>query len=166
MTTALKLAEETSLHRTGNRMTSSETVTDDNWKGSNKAKSVAGTDTHWMDGLTPLKKEQTADDAFQTVLAKAGCSLQRDAVDQRIINDVRDGSGQLIDKPSEVGGWPELNGETTIVDSDKDGIPDAWENKYGMDPNNVLDASKITLVTGHINIDVYFSDLVKELYQY
>lgn len=154
------------IYLVGNTMSSSEAVTADNWKGSTKTKSVAGTDTRWTEGLTALKKEQTAAEAYATVLAKAGCSLQRDAVDQRIVEEVRNGSGHLIDNPSEVGGWPELDGESTIVDTDKDGIPDEWETKYGLDPNNVLDAGKTTLVTGHINIDVYLSDLVKDYYPY
>lgn len=153
------------MYLSGNTMTSSVDVTTDNWLGSTKSQSVAGTDTRWTDGLIVLKNEQPAEAAYETVLTKAGCSLSRDAVDERIVSDVRNGEGNIIDKPSEVGGWPELNGETTIVDTDKDGIPDEWETKYGLDPNNVLDAGKITLVTGHINIEVYLNDLVKDLYQ-
>ena len=152
------------IYLTGNKMTSSADVTEDNWKGSTRAKSVAGTDTRWTEGLTLLETEQTADSAYETVLAKAGCSLSRDAVDERIVNEVRNGNGSLIDKPADVGGWPELDDSSDIVDADSDGIPDEWESRYGLNPKDPVDAGKISLVTGHLNIEVYLCDLVKDLY--
>ena len=162
------------IYLTGNTMTTSEAVTADNWKGATKTKSVAGVDARWTDGLTPLKNEQTAQEAYLTVLAKAGCSLHRDAVDTRIIEEVRTGTytytgskgstGGLIDTQSDVGGWPELQTAPRETDTDFDGIPDPWELKYGLNPNDPLDARKITLVTGHTNLDVYLNDIVSHLY--
>ena len=152
------------IYLTGNKMTSSATVTGDNWLGSTRSKDIAGTDERWTEGLTMLQTEQTADEAFETVLTKAGCSLSRDAVDNRIVNDVRNGSGSLIDKPADVGGWPELDGTSTIIDSDKDGMPDEWESKYGLNPSSSADARKVSLVAGYMNIEVYLCDLVKNLY--
>lgn len=147
-----------------NTMTTSTDVTADNWKGSTKAKSVAGVDVRWTEGLTPLTNEQTAEQAYATVLAKAGCSLHRDAVDTRIINDVKSGTGHLINTQSEVGGWPELQTAARETDTDYDGIPDAWETKNGLNPKDPLDARQITLVTGHTNMDVYLNDIVAHLY--
>lgn len=158
----------------GNVMSSSEVVTEDNWKGSTKTKSVAGVSNRWTEGLTPLKNEQTAEQAYETVLAKAGCSLVRDAVDTRIIREVREGTytyqgsngstGGLIDTQSDVGGWPELQTGTAPLDTDYDGMPDEWEEKYGLDPKNANDAKKKTLVTGHTNLDVYMCHKVTDLY--
>ena len=152
------------IYLTGNTMAGSQTVTDDNWQGSTKTKAVAGTDTRWTENLTILTNEQEAGKAYETVLEKAGCSLSRDSVDLRIVEEVRAGTGKLIDKPDDVGGWPELSGETMVIDTDKDGIPDEWETKYGLNPNSAMDASKISLVTGYMNIEVYLNDLVKNLY--
>ena len=162
------------IYLVGNTMTTSTAVTADNWKGSTKTKSVAGVNTRWTEGLTPLVNEQTAEQAYVTVLAKAGCSLHRDAVDTRILEEVRTGTytyegakgstGGLIDTQSDVGGWPELQTAARETDTDYDGIPDAWETKNGLDPNNPLDARKITLVTGHTNLDVYMCDIVAHLY--
>jgi hypothetical protein len=130
--------------------------------------------TRWTDGLTSLENEQTAEAAYETVLAKAGCSLHRDAVDSRIVEEVRNGNftytgsngsrNGLIDTQSDVGGWPELNAATRLVDSDYDGIPDDWEIEFGLDPNNTNDAREITLVSGHTNLDVYMCHLVRNLY--
>ena len=162
------------IYLVGNTMTTSDAVTADNWKGSTKTKSVAGVDTRWTEGLTPLTNEQTALQAYENVLTKAGCSLHRDAVDTRIIEEVRTGTytytgskgstGGLIDTQADVGGWPELQTAARETDTDYDGIPDAWELKYGLDPNNPLDARQITLVTGHTNLDVYLNDIVSHLY--
>ena len=152
------------IYLTGNKMTSSADVTSDNWKGSTKSKSVAGTDTRWTDGLTALKNEQTAEAAYETVLTKAGCSLHRDALDARIVNDVRNGTGKLINTQSEAGGWPELQAEDKPKDTDYDGIPDEWETEFGLNPNDPLDAKNITLVTGFTNLEVYVRHLVRNLY--
>jgi len=52
---------------------------------------------------------QSAEDAYAAVLAGAGATLPaRDSVDARIVRQVIDQTGGLIDNPSEVGGWPEL----------------------------------------------------------
>jgi len=47
------------------------------------------------------------------VLASAGARpADRDLVDVRIVNDVKNGTGQIIDTPSQVGGWPVLSVNT------------------------------------------------------
>ena len=152
------------IYLTGNYMQGSSDVTADNWKGSSKSKSIAGTDVRWTDNLTALVNEQTAEAACETVLAKAGCSLHRDAIDTRIVNEVRNTTGKLINTQSEVGGWPELQSADKPTDTDYDGIPDEWETTFGLSPNDPLDARAITLVTGFTNIEVYMRHLVRNLY--
>ena len=114
--------------------------------------------------MTPFNGEQTAQAAYETVLSKAGCSLHRDAVDIRIVNEVRNGTGKLINSQAEVGGWPELQSADKPVDTDYDGIPDEWETQFGLDLNDPLDAREITLVTGFTNFEVYMRHLVRNLY--
>ena len=152
------------IYLTGNYMSGSSDVTADNWKGSTKSKSTSGVDSRWTDGMTSLTNEQTAEQAYETVLAKAGCSLVRDAIDTRIVSEVRNATGKLINTQSEVGGWPELNSAAKPTDTDYDGIPDEWETAFGLNPNDAMDARATTLVTGHTNIDVYMCYLVRNLY--
>lgn len=157
-----------------NYMEGSAEVTSDNWKGATQTGTNVKSTTRWTDGLTLLKHQQTAQEAYETVLAKAGCSLSRDAVDTRIVKEVREGSftytgsngskNGLIDTQSDVGGWPELNTQTRPKDTDMDMIPDEWETQFGLNPNNPEDARKTTLVTGHTNLDVYLCHLVHHLY--
>ncbi len=162
---------------TNNIMDGSPSVTSDNWSGvypdeASKKEQCKAT-SRWMEGLTPLVNEQTAEAAYETVLAKAGCSLHRDAVDTRIIEEVRTGTytyegskgstGGLIDTPSDVGGWPALSG-TPEQDSDYDGMPDAWEEAHGLNPHSYADSRKQTLVSGIANIEVYLNAIVAHLY--
>lgn len=155
----------------GNVMTSSEEVTTNNWLGVHPDSGIGRDDMisacksdNRFSFTNAYTAEQTAQDAYTTVLAKAGCSYNRDAVDERIVNEVTNGTGRLIDKPEDVGGWPELSGDETIVDSDGDRIPDEWETKYGLDPNDRSDGVKKTLVTGFTNYEVYLNDKVRNLY--
>ncbi|WP_396593885.1 polysaccharide lyase family 1 protein [Brevundimonas sp. R86498] len=81
------------------------------------------------------------EDAFAKVLATAGASRPRDAVDARIVADVREGTGRIIDSQAEVGGWPDLASGTPWIDTDRDGMPDAWEVMHGLDPRTPDGAS-------------------------
>lgn len=148
----------------GNYMFDSEEVTADNWKGATHSDKEIVAASRWTDGLTALTDEQTALAAYETVLAKAGCSLSRDAVDLRLVEEVRNGTGKLIDKPADVGGWPDLKEGTVPQDSDGDGIPDEWEIKYGLDPHKYSDGQLCSLVDNVHNIDVYLNYIVKDLY--
>ncbi|MBQ3633124.1 MAG: pectate lyase [Paludibacteraceae bacterium] len=159
---------------TGNIMHGSDEVTADNWKGSTQTGANVMAAARWTDGLTLLKNEQTAEEAYATVLAKAGCSLVRDEVDTRIIDEVSNGtytykgsngsSNGLIDTQSDVGSWPALKAAARPLDTDYDFIPDDWETQFGLDPDDPDDARAVTLVSGHTNLDVYMCHLVRNLY--
>lgn len=152
---------------TGNIMESSTGVTNDNWSGVHPDESSKKDDcksSYRFSFTGAYTQEQTAQEAYETVLAKAGCSLSRDAVDKRIVDEVKKGTGKLIDKPSDVGGWPELSGDEVIEDTDGDGIPDEWETKYGLNPNDRKDARLKSLVTGYTNYEVYLNAKVAHLY--
>lgn len=152
---------------TGNVMHGSESVTADNWSGvypdESEKKEQCKTTSRWTEGLTAIANEQTASDAFETVLTKAGCSLHRDANDTRIVSEVRNGTGQLINTPSDAGGYPTLNPGTVLVDTDRDGMPDAWEEENGLDKNSSADGKLYTLHTEYTNLEVYLNSLVNHL---
>ena len=169
------LVEPGSFFLSGNYMYGSDEVTNDNWKGSTQPKDVAGADTRWTEGLTLLSNEQSAEDAFETVLAKAGCALRRDVVDTRIVNEVRTGSytykgsqgstNGLIDSPSDVGGYPlieELQREEQF-DTDRDGMPDVWEEANGLDKTSSTDGKQYTLSNEYTNLEMYLNSLVQHL---
>lgn len=108
---------------------------------------VVREDSRWMmtDKAFPAPpiSMDSAAGAFQSVLANAGATRpQRDAVDLRIVQEVLNGTGKVIDDPSEVGGWPELAAGTAPKDSDHDGMPDSWEEAHGTDKNDPADGAR------------------------
>ncbi len=116
-------------------------------------------------------KMQKAKEAFREVLGSAGASLHRDAVDQRIVEEARTGKeiygatfrgGKkgIIDDPADVGGWPVLKQIAAPVDSDGDGIPDDWELKKGLNPQNPEDGNGFSLNKNFTNLEVYLDSLV------
>jgi pectate lyase len=111
---------------------------------------------------------QTATVSYELVLKSAGASFKRDAVDNRVIEEVRNGTATfgkdkngIIDSQKDVGGWPELKVGTLPKDTDNDGMPDEWETKNKLNPNSAADAASFTLSKSYTNIEVYINSLIK-----
>lgn len=105
-----------------------------------------------------------AADAYPLVLNYAGAVLpQRDSVDRRIVSDVRNKTGKIIDSQREVGGWPLLESTSPPEDSDGDGLPDAWEREHGLQVNDASDASSLSS-TGYSHLENYLNELAKGTY--
>ena len=101
-----------------------------------------------------------AADAFKEVLERAGATLPvRDVVDRRIIQSVREGTGHIIDSPSEVGGWPIYRSAVPPQDSDGDGMPDTWETAHHLNPNDPGDANLTGGEDGYTNIEKYLNEI-------
>jgi len=104
---------------------------------------------------------ELASDAFENVLMNAGATLpNRDSVDFRIIADVRNGTGSIIDSQSQVGGWPNYKSAVAPIDDDNDGLPDEWEIKYGLDPANNLDNNLDNDKDGYTNIEEWLNGTI------
>lgn len=105
---------------------------------------------------------ESAAEAYQSVLSRAGAYLKRDEVDTRLINQLASlgKSGTIIRTEEAVGGQPSMQGGKAKRDSDGDGIPDDWEHKHGLNPNDPSDASVYTLSEIYTNIEVYINELL------
>ena len=154
----------------GNYVDGSTQNTNNNWSGVEMGTSAADTvqakvNTEFVLGFT--KNMQPAVDAFDAVLQGAGATLPaRDTLDQRIMNDVRNRTGRQIDVQGgyphgtdyslTVDAWPTLNTAVAPVDTDHDGMPDAWETSHGLNPNdaadrNVYDGNGYTMLENYLN---------------
>lgn len=70
----------------------------------------------WPSDLKTLDSK----DVEKHVLANAGARpFDRDEVDIRIINDVKNGTGRIVDSPKKVGGWPVLETNKKVLDIPK-----------------------------------------------
>lgn len=141
-----------------------EQVSSDNWNG--------GVQTEISFEKIRLKEpwpampinQQKAEDAFVQVLGNVGAILpQRDIIDNRIIEEVKNGfatfegasykkqhqvkdsteSCGIIDTQNDVGGWPELKSVPALIDTDHDGMPDFWEDMNKLDKDNPDDRNTI-----------------------
>lgn len=121
-----------------------------------------------------------AADAFDKVLAFGGASLARDAVDQRACNDAKSGTATfkdggngskngIIDTQSVVGGWPayEASAEelARVKDTDGDGMPDWFEDMFGLKKADASDGNSMTLDSygRYTNLEMYLHYLVKDI---
>jgi hypothetical protein len=112
-----------------------------------------------------------APEAYLAVLKSVGASFRRDTLDERIINDVKNRTGRLIDVQGgyphgtayekTVNAWPLLKSLPAPQDSDKDGMPDDWENKNGLNSNNSSDATGNKLHPQYSNIEVYINSIAQ-----
>ena len=109
---------------------------------------------------TPQISTQSSDEAMKIVLAEAGATRpQRDAVDRRIVDDVKNRTGKIIDSPEQAGGYPELPGGIPPVDSDHDGMSDEWERRMNLNPQDASDSNGDLDEDGYTNIEEYLHSL-------
>jgi hypothetical protein len=127
----------------------------------------------------------SAEEAYAFVMDNAGATLpRRDAVDERIIRQARTNvieydrtvrpedffnastramtpesykQGIIVDM-RQVGGLPEYRG-TPRTDTDSDGMPDEWEKRYRLDPNDPSDAVGDLNGDGYTNIEKYINGI-------
>jgi hypothetical protein len=78
--------------------------------------------------IDPLPSSEVLND----VLNQSG-ARPLDSVDLRIIDDVKNRTGAIVDKPGEM---PILAPGPIVRDRDYDGMPDEWEFEQGMDSTN------------------------------
>jgi pectate lyase len=141
-------------------------VTADNWKGM-RLLSGKG-DKKDARVHTPFEgwpvNQQTAREAFDEVLGKAGATLpRRDAVDKRVTEMVRTGKTAtktgILRHPDEVGGYPDYNysPEDVPADTDNDGMPDDWETQHDLDPGSAADGSEDADGDGYTNVEEFLN---------
>lgn len=158
----------------------------DNWKafkGTAEEQTLVRVDKPLFE---PYVRTETAAEALKSVLADVGATLpKQDVIDRRLIEEVRTGTAHysgtrgptfdppgrnyagIIDAPTDVKDaagspdfpWPEYRTYNVPVDSDHDGIPDDWEKRYGLNPNDPSDANGDRNGDGFTNLEKYLYGL-------
>ncbi len=163
---------------TGNIVEGNPDVSANNWNGGVQGKGVDEIAIAKSKLNEPIPFTQienvNAKIAFEQVVKYSGANLVRDPVDNRILEEVKtgkekygssyqNGKNGIIDSQNDVGGWPDLNSVKPLVDSDNDGMPDKWEKRNGLNPNNGKDYILKTLDSNYTNIEVYINSIVKDI---
>ena len=122
----------------------------------------------------------SATDAFARICTSAGASLKRDAVDQRACGDAQSGTATykdggngskngIIDTQSAVGGWSSYGADAAalakVADTDKDGMPDWFEDQFGLKKADASDGNAKTLdhKQRYTNLEMYLHYLVRDI---
>lgn len=119
-------------------------------------------------------------DAYERVLSYVGASLKRDTFDELMVSDTRNGkatytgsglskgfiNSQDDNKPTDAAedwsAWPTLDSASAPVDTDGDGMPDAWETANGLNPNDASDGAAVA-ENGYTNVENYLNSLVADI---
>lgn len=126
------------------------------------------------DGKAAYTSTHSASAAKNAVVKWAGASLARDAVDTRISADVDAGTGAIINDIADVKAkygkaWPEYGASKEQIaqatDTDRDGMPDAFETQFGLNPSSAVDGNVISLDKNgrYTNLEMYLHYLVKDI---
>lgn len=133
----------------------------------------------------PLFPIMSAKESYDFVLKNVGATIpKRDIIDERVVQEVRTGKPYFVEgldpesfyqfkhrrlandsykqgiitDIAQVGGYPEYNG-TPYIDTDGDGMPDEWEKKNGLNPNDPSDANLDCNGDGYTNIEKYINGI-------
>jgi len=127
------------------------------------------------EGPHPVKA-LSAQEAYASVLADVGANARlnergewvsnADAVDLRVLEDVRRGRGLGVLRngnrvhyahPDDVGGYPTIEPGTPYEDSDRDGMADTWERKHGLNPKSPSDSMGDDDGDGYTNVEEFLN---------
>ena len=150
-------------------------------KGNNANANTIRSNSPWFDNYITL---DSAEDAYKKVInntSGAGANKPAlDYIDSRYHDEVTNGkytyTGSkdklqgIIDSQNDAGGYPSsknFKGGTAPADSDKDGMPDAWETLHGLNPNDAKDGSIVSLSgDDYTNLELYLNELAGDPVEY
>lgn len=164
---------ETLLYADGNFVDGYPSISNNNWNGGIDFSDGATEAKNRADAAFdyPAINEQSAEVAFDSVVAYSGSSLARDEIDKRIAKEVltgtttytgsKTGNLGIIDSQNDVGGWPALEEilRGSDFDSDRDGMADDWEIENNLNPNNPEDRNNYSLHSDYTNLEVFLNNL-------
>ncbi len=116
----------------------------------------------------PVSRE-TAVDAYESVLLDVGANARldcdggwianQDEVDARYIADVREDRGprQPIKSAMDAGGHAAVVPGSPCADHDEDGMPDEWEERFGLNPSDPSDGALDADRDGYTNVEEYLN---------
>ena len=135
--------------------------------GASTTITLATTDKHIDDGLNGYLID---------ILSGTGSGQRRTIVDYVLstkiatvspawttIPDTTSEYGIFIDCTKNAGGYPVLNSATPPVDTDHDGMPDAWEIAKGLNLNDANDGKLDRDSDGYTNVEEYLNYLAAKL---
>ncbi|MDR1273923.1 MAG: pectate lyase [Odoribacteraceae bacterium] len=114
----------------------------------------------------PPIPETSAAGALEWIVKHVGCTFPaRDEIDQYVIDELLSygKKGKLIRSEKELPakGPGNIRGGEPKKDTDRDGMPDEWEEIHGLNPADPGDANGYIVSDIYSNIEMYLNSLVK-----
>ncbi|HEV2296548.1 MAG TPA: autotransporter-associated beta strand repeat-containing protein [Tepidisphaeraceae bacterium] len=145
----------------------------DNWVDTNRNGSLDGSLITSYPGANvvsspfafPTAATMTAQQTVAHVIENVGLSIIRDAVDQRLVDEVASYGtlGGVILRDTDL--FPAyntdpkyLNVRARLVDTDNDGMADNWETSRGLNPNSATDFKTLN-AAGYTRLEEYLNEL-------
>ncbi len=152
-------AQVPKLYIEGNIGISQKQPLDDNWLLIRDLQNKVPSKKMQKDKPFPHPEVNTlsAKEAYNYMLKNVGAILpERDAMDRKLIHDLQTRKGSLVNSKHHLLEWPMLSSGIPVLDTDGDGIPDHWEEIYGLN-NNEDDSSLDTDGDGYTNIEEFLN---------
>ena len=151
----------------GNVVEGEPALTGDNWSGGVDFQGNTNEAKNRQRAPFPFApiKTHSASEAYKIVLADVGANRPvRDAIDTRVLKEVSAGTASrgekgIIDRQDEAGGWPVLQNAPAPVDTDGDGMPDAWEKQHGLDSSNAADGNGCCVDNDYTNLESCLNEM-------
>jgi pectate lyase len=111
----------------------------------------------------PIITKITPEQAYAQVIVDAGASLKRDEVDAYVVAELTSlgTKGKTItselDLPTKGAGT--VKSGTALLDTDKDGMSDAWEKAQSLNANDPADRNADKNANGYTNLEDYLQEL-------
>lgn len=103
--------------------------------------------------------KRSAQEISEDVLAHSG-PIHPDELDLKVLSDIEHRRGKWIDTIAEIGGQPHYaEGADPARDTDKDGMPDEWESRRGLDPEH-YSADEDANRNGYPDVEDYLNGLI------
>ncbi len=154
--------------------------------GKNSTNSDVRSDTPFFESYVDT---QSAEDAYKSVISAAGAGGTSetgwDYIDSRYIKEVTNGTYTykgskqglkgIIDSQNDAGGYPTSSNFAhsndgmcnSKNDTDRDGMPNTWEEAHGLDPNDSTDGAICTLsADGYTNVEMFLNELMGDPVEY
>ena len=88
----------------------------------------------------------------------------RDRLDQRVLDDLANCRGKVINRPSDIDGWPDIEAASALTDSDGDLLPDKWEaSRPSLDPDRADDPWQDSDGDGLSEIETWLAELAGDI---
>ncbi|MFO0818374.1 MAG: hypothetical protein U1A77_10560 [Pirellulales bacterium] len=159
-------------YMTGNRVEGKAGIEQDNWTafvGNPEDLAQVRVDQPLWESHVTM---QSTDELLELLLPNVGATRpRRDAVDRRIIEDVvarkatfkgsRGGLPGILDSQADAGGWPAYSSAEPPLDSDHDGLPDAWETEKQLNPQDPHDGASYAS-DGYTHLEHYLHHLTRQ----